>query len=70
MGVIFGIYRYERESKSEFRKWSEDIPAECGGFLLDKWRERNRKKARNNAMHEFMRTHCPAWAKWLKGKKV
>jgi hypothetical protein len=70
MGVIFGIYRYERESKSEFRKWSEDIPAECGGFLLDKWRERNRNKASNNAMHEFIRTHCPEWAKWLKGKKV
>jgi hypothetical protein len=70
MGVIFGIYRYERESKSEFGKWSQDIPAECGGFLLDKWRERNRKKASNNAMHEFIRTHCPEWAKWLKGKKV
>src|ERR1700730_1846959 len=24
-GVILGIYRYERESKSEFREWSTDI---------------------------------------------
>ena len=23
MGVILGIYRYEHESKSEFRKWCE-----------------------------------------------
>ena len=52
-GVIFGIYRYERESKSEFRGWSVDIPAECGGFLLDKWRERNREKDSINAMHEL-----------------
>src|SRR6516165_2451083 len=75
MGVIFGIYRYERESKSEFRKWSEDIPAECGGFLLDKWRERNRKKASNNAMHELSPRQALGeesrplpqrrWAKWL-----
>jgi hypothetical protein len=58
MGVIFGIYRYERESKSEFREWSVDIPAECGGFLLDQWRERNREKASINAMHDFIRTRC------------
>lgn len=70
MGVIFGIYCYERESKSEFREWSVGVPAECGGFLLDKWRERNREKVSINAMHEFIRTRCPEWAKWLKDKKV
>ena len=72
MGVIFGIYRYERESKSEFKEWSVDIPAEYGGFLLDKWRERNRNRDKDsiNAMHEFIRERCPEWAKWLKDKKV
>jgi hypothetical protein len=70
MGVVFGIYRYERESKSEFRDWSVDIPAECAGLLLDKWRERNRDKASINVMHQFVRERCPEWAKWLKGKKV
>jgi hypothetical protein len=34
MGVILGIYRYERESKSEFRTWCTDVPSECAGFLL------------------------------------
>jgi hypothetical protein len=47
-----------------------DIPAECGGFLLDKWRERNRDKDSINAMHEFIRERCPEWAKWLKDKTV
>src|SRR5438128_5668073 len=28
MGVILGIYRYERVSKSEFREWSVDVAAE------------------------------------------
>jgi len=70
MGVILGIYRYERESESEFRQWCEDIPAECGGFLLDKWRERNTDGARINAMREFIRTRCPEWTEWLKGTKV
>jgi len=69
-GVILGIYRYERESESEFRQWSEDIPAEYAGLLLDKWRKRNPDRARINAMHKFMRTRCPEWAEWLKGTKV
>jgi hypothetical protein len=70
MGVIFGIYRYEREAESEFKQWSEDIPAECGHLLLDKWRGRNPDGARINAMHEFIRTRCPDWAKWLKETKI
>ncbi len=70
MGVILGIYRYERESKSEFREWSVDIPAERAGFLLDKWQERNREKAGVNSVHEFIRERCPEWAKWLKDQKL
>ena len=70
MGVIFGIYRYDRESKSEFREWSEDIPGECAGLLLDDWRKRNREKASIDAMHEFIRERCPEWARWLTDDKV
>lgn len=70
MGVIIGIYRYERESKSEFKEWSVDIPADCAGFLLDKWKERNRDKARITAMHEFIRARCPEWTEWLKDEKL
>jgi hypothetical protein len=70
MGVIVGVYRYERESKSDFREWSVDIPAECAGFLLDRWRERNREKDSADVMQEFIRERCPEWSKWLKDTKV
>lgn len=70
MGVILGIYRYERESESEFKQWCVDIPAEFSGSLLNKWAKRNPDGARINAMHEFLLTRCPEWAKWLKGTKV
>jgi hypothetical protein len=62
-GVILGLYRYERESKSEFRAWCEDIPGECAGALLADWRKRNR--AGIAEMHAFIREHCPKWAEWL-----
>ena len=41
MGVILGIYRYEHEFKSEFRKWCADVPLECAAYVLDTWRERH-----------------------------
>lgn len=66
-GVILGIYRFERESGSEFRQWSEDICGECAGFLLGAWRDRNRDQARLAAMRAFVRERCPHWADRLKG---
>jgi hypothetical protein len=67
MGVLLGLYRYERESKSEFRQCAEDIPGDVGGYLLDEWRKRNPDRARVNAMHEFIRTRCPEWDNWPRG---
>jgi hypothetical protein len=48
-GVILGIYRYERESLSEFRAWAVGISGDCAGFLLDNWKRRTREKQRINA---------------------
>jgi len=69
MGVILGIYRYEHESKSEFREWCVDVPIECAGYLLDTWRERHQDKASAKAMDEFIRQRCPKWAKYLIRKR-
>jgi hypothetical protein len=64
-GVILGLYRYEKESKSEFRNWSEDLPLDSAGWLRDEWRERNADKAMRDTMDEFIRERCPGWAKNL-----
>lgn len=62
-GVILGIYRYEDESKSEFRAWAVDIPIECAGALLNEWRERGQDSISAAAMDEFIRDCCPNWAR-------
>ena len=64
-GVILGIYRYQHESKSEFREWSVDIPIECAGDLLTQWRERGQDSASTTAMDEFIRDRCPNWARYF-----
>ena len=65
MGLILGIYRYEHESKSEFREWSVDIPLECAGDRLREWRERGQGLAFAEAMDEFIQQRCPNWARYL-----
>lgn len=65
MGVILGTYRYEKESKSEFKDWCVDMPAECAGCLLDEWRKRNRAASAITAMDAFIRQRCPDWAKYM-----
>lgn len=64
-GVILGLYRCEKESKSEFRNWSEDLPLDSAGCLLDEWRDRNTDAAMREAMAAFVRERCPEWGKML-----
>ena len=64
-GVILGIYRYEHESKSEFRQWCVDVPIECARALLTRWRERGPDPASGTAMDDFIRHRCPSWTKYL-----
>ena len=65
MGLILGLYRYEHESKSEFREWSVDIPVECAGDQLREWREQGQDLAFAEAMDEFIEQRCPNWARYL-----
>jgi hypothetical protein len=69
MGVLSGIYRYERDSQSEFKAWCVDIPNERARLLLDKWQKRNIATAAINTVHKFIRESCPEWTKWLKDQK-
>ena len=65
MGVVLGTYRYEQESKSEFKDWCEDMPLECAGCLLDTWRERVLDASFPAVMDEFVGQRCPRWAEYL-----
>ena len=39
IGILRGIYKFEKESTSEYKDWTVDAPAECFGWVLDEWRE-------------------------------
>lgn len=66
MAVILGIYRFAHESKSEFKRLTDDAPGEFAYNLLEDWRARKPPQATIEAMGAFVREHCPKWAGWLK----
>ena len=65
MGVILGLYRYATESKSSFRDWSEDLPLESAGWLLEEYQKRAPNKNTIQTMQSFISKHCPNWKKHL-----
>jgi hypothetical protein len=61
MGVLKGIYRFDQESKSEFKDWATDIPEHCFGGLLDEWRRACTRKHDVQEMNDFISRECPKW---------
>ena len=64
MGVLKGIYQYEQESKSGTKDWFADIPTECFGYLLEKWKRRTTDPNDLKEMNDFIKTECTRWSSW------
>ena len=62
-GTIKGIYRYEFDSTSEFKNWSQDIPVECLLYLLEEWQKATEDQSCMNKVKYFINNECPRWAK-------
>jgi len=58
-GILLGLYRFDRESTSEFRSWASDIPRELFRILQDKWRKKVKKSELIQEMNNFCRQRCP-----------
>ena len=63
MGVLKGLYDYEKGADSEFSDWASDISAECFSFLLKKWTQRSSHIHHKKEMTEFVQVNCPDWVK-------
>lgn len=40
MGLLKGIYLFEKESSIEYKDWAADVPKNCFGCILDEWKKR------------------------------
>ncbi len=64
MGVLKGLYKYEHESKSEFKDWAADVPGEYYDQLLEEWRKQNNNKKDNEDMDFFLKQQCSKWFRY------
>jgi len=63
MGVLKGLYRFDKEAKSEFRNWASDVAGECFEFVLKNWQKQKGNERFTGEMGEFIKVTCPKWAR-------
>ena len=63
MGVLKGLYRFDKEAKSEFREWASDVAGECFEFVLKNWQKQKGNERFTNEMGKFIKATCLKWAR-------
>ncbi len=66
MGILKGIYKFEKEATTEFQDWAVDDPHENFKHIFEEWRKRNKDTKDLEEMDEFIKKNCPDWYKDLK----
>ncbi len=54
MGILKGIWRFELESKSEFKDWAVDAPRENMGRVFEEWKKGSQNRQDIQAVKTFM----------------
>jgi len=61
MGILKGIYKFEKESKNEFKGWATDAPGDNFKRVFDKWKERCTNPNDIKEMKSFVKKDFPGW---------
>lgn len=61
MGILKGIYRFEKESKSKYKDWAIDAPGEYFEMVLDVWKKGCKKSKNIKEMEEFIKKNFSDW---------
>lgn len=62
VGVLEGLYTFEHESTSDFKKWAWDDPREAFGWVLNDWKRAYRSTEARGRMEDEVARRCPEWA--------
>jgi len=60
MGILKGIWRYERESQSEFKEWAGDGVSYCSDAVLAEWKKGPQNNDDLAVIQEFVKENCSA----------
>jgi hypothetical protein len=65
MGLLLGLYRFERESRSEFKDWAGDAPIAFAEAVIDAWQEGVPEQADVRKIKEFIEYELNGWVERL-----
>lgn len=63
MGILKGIYKFEKEATTEFQDWAVDDPHDNFKQIFEEWRKGNKDPKNLEDMDEFIERNCPEWHK-------
>jgi hypothetical protein len=61
MGILKGIYTFDKDSKTQYKEWAVDAPGEYFASILEDWRALYKGKIPMASMKDFLATNCPDW---------
>ena len=61
MGMLKGLYDYEKESTSEFKDWATDAPLNYYQIVVELWRETCVDPDERREVEDFLRRETPGW---------
>ena len=62
MGILWGLYRFDKEVDSKFREWAEDVAGIMFNNILEEWQQRCQNLEDAAEMIKFIQINCPDWA--------
>jgi hypothetical protein len=65
MGLLLGLYRFARESKSEFKDWAGDAPIAFAEAVIEAWKDGSPERADVRKIKEFIEYELNGWVTWL-----
>ncbi|ODS42595.1 MAG: hypothetical protein MSIBF_04625 [Candidatus Altiarchaeales archaeon IMC4] len=68
MGILKGIYQFEKESTTEFADWAVDDPKEYFESVLDKWGKETKDQKDMTDIEDFIKKNMPDWYKRVSKK--
>jgi hypothetical protein len=65
LGILQGIYDFDKDSSTQYKEWAVDAPKEYFGQVADAWENIYRRKPSLSKLESFVKEHCPGYAELL-----
>lgn len=65
MGLLLGLYQFERESQSKFKDWATDAPGEFAASVIAAWQAGKPRRKEVTTLKQFMAVQLNGWGAHL-----